>query len=77
MNATDLSRRLKQLRRAVIMLQTEVRSEPLVWYPRSSLTISAPLSPSCRVGTFRRSTRYAVHVPPPKDRDEDAFMKAK
>jgi len=31
MNATDLSRRLKQLRRAVIMLQTEVRSEHLVW----------------------------------------------
>gem|GEM_PF-3525107 len=31
MNATDLSRRLKQLRRAVIKLRTEVRSEHLVW----------------------------------------------
>lgn len=29
MNATDLSRRLKQLRRAVIMLQTEFRSDQL------------------------------------------------
>ncbi len=36
----------------------------LVSQPVSSLTISAPLSPSCRVGTYRRSARYAVHVPP-------------
>ena len=35
-----------------------------VWLPLSSLTISTPLSPSCCVGTFRRSGRNAVHVPP-------------
>ena len=38
--------------------------EQLVWQPRSFLTISAPLSPSCGVGTLRRSTCYAAHVPP-------------
>ena len=35
-----------------------------VWQPLSSFTISAPLSPSCRVGTFRHSARYVGHVPP-------------
>gem|GEM_PF-5402664 len=36
----------------------------IVRQPVSSFTISAPLSPSCRVGPFRRSACYVVHDPP-------------